>query len=311
MQFRTLAEQAEADGAITAEEILSLRQAGWSDGQIDADEADAIFVLNEHLTHETVEWSDFFVEALSEFLVHSVEPKGYVSDSQADWLIERIDHDGRLDSLTELELLARVLEKAINVPDKLKVYALTQIEQAVLTGDGPTRDGGWLSQGCISGSETALLRRMIFAGGGDRPAGVSRAEAEALFRIKDATLGKTNAADWPRLFVQGVGNYLQGFGGKEQLSHDRAAELECFMNDSAPNLGDFFGRIWGHIADSGLHDGFGAMRAESAPSEHVELEAEDAAQVTAGEQNWLKAHLDADGQLDDLEKALLDFLAEE
>ena len=47
-----------------------------------------------------------------------------------------------LDSLTELELLVKVLEKAIDVPEQLNAYALDQIEQAVLTGEGPTRDGG-------------------------------------------------------------------------------------------------------------------------------------------------------------------------
>ena len=311
MQFRDLAEQALADGAISADDILSLRHDGWSDGNIDADEADAIFVLNDHLAEPTAEWSDFFVEALSTFLVHSLEPKGYVSDDQAAWLIERIDRDSGVESLTELELLVKVLEKAINVPDRLKAYALEQVEQAVLTGAGPTRDGGALEPGSISDSETRLLRRMIFAGGGDRPAGVSRSEAEMLFRLKDAALGKDNCVEWPRLFVQGVGNYLQGFGGKEQLSRGRAAELETFMNDAAPSIGGFFERMSGHIGHSGVGDGFAAMRAEAAPPQHIGLDVADAAEVIGAEQSWLKAQLDADGELDDLEKALLDFLAEE
>ena len=35
-----------------------------------------------------------------------------------------------------------------------------------------------------------------------------------LFRLKDATLYDVNAPEWDRLFVQGVGSYLLGFGGK-------------------------------------------------------------------------------------------------
>jgi hypothetical protein len=311
MQFRGLAELAMADGAITADEILELRQGGWANAAIDADEADAIFVLNDHLAERTNQWSDFFVEALSEYIVHAVEPKGYVSPDQAEWLIERIDNNGRLDSLTELELLVKVLEKAIHTPESLRSYARSQIEKAVLSGEGPTRDGGMLEKGNVTEGEARLLRRIIFASGSDRPAAVSQNEAEMLFRLKDATLGAANAPEWKRLFVQGVGNYLQGFGGDEPLSRDRAAELEKFMNQSAPNIGGFFGRMFDSIGSSGLGDGFAAMRAEAAPPRHIELEAADAAEVTPAEHSWLQPLLDADGQLDELEKALLDFLAEE
>ena len=34
-QFRALAEQAQADGQISAEEILQLRRDGWADGRIE------------------------------------------------------------------------------------------------------------------------------------------------------------------------------------------------------------------------------------------------------------------------------------
>jgi hypothetical protein len=52
-QFRALAEQAQADGRITAEEILALRRAGWADGRIEPAEAEAIFALNDHLAEPT------------------------------------------------------------------------------------------------------------------------------------------------------------------------------------------------------------------------------------------------------------------
>jgi hypothetical protein len=141
-QFRALAEQAEADGRITAEEILSLRQSGWGDGRIEPAEAEAIFVLNDHLAERTPEWVDFFVEALSEFIVAGGDPRGFVSDDQAEWLISRLDQSGQVETMAELELLAHLFDKAQSLPERLKGYALAQIEQIVLTGTGPTRDGG-------------------------------------------------------------------------------------------------------------------------------------------------------------------------
>lgn len=307
MQFRDLAEQAMADGAISADEVLSLRHEGWSNGKIDSDEADAIFVLNDHLDQPTREWSDFFVEALSEFIVHSLEPKGYVTADQAEWLIERIDNNGRLDSLTELELLVKVLEKATDVPERLNAYALDQIEQAVLTGEGPTRDGGTLEKGNVTEAEARLLRRVIFAQGGERPAAVSQNEAELLFRLKDATLDADNAPDWKRLFVQGVGNYLQGFGGKEPLNRERAAELESFMSNSAASIGGFFARMARSNPRSGFTNVFGAKAEEP----DLDTEVATAHDVTGVEQAWLQGQIDANGQIDAYDQALLDFLAEE
>ena len=306
MQFRDLAEQAMADGAISADEILSLRHEGWSNGLIDTDEADAIFVLNDHLDQPTSEWSDFFVEALSTFIVHSLEPAGYVTEDQAEWLIERIDNNGRLDSLTELELLVKVLEKAIDVPERLNTYALGQIEQAVLTGEGPTRDGGALEKGNVTEAEARLLRRIIFAQGSERPAAVSQSEAEMLFRLKDATLTANNAPEWKRLFVQGVGNYLQGFGGSEPLSRERAAELESFMNHSAASIGGFFSRM----ARSNPVSGFASVFGTKPEAEDHDAEAASAHEVTGIEQAWLQGQIDSNGLIDEYDQALLDFLAE-
>jgi hypothetical protein len=305
MHFCDLAVQAALDGAIAPEEILALRRDGWSDGAVDAEEADAIFTLNDHIQHATPEWTDFFVEALGEFVVNGSKPKGYVDAAKADWLIARIDRDGRLESMAELQLLVRVLEKATSVADSLKTYALSQIERAVLTGEGPTRDGGSFEKGAINATEANLLRRMIFAQGGDRPAGVSQAEAEALFRLKDATAKAPNAPEWKRLFVQGVGNYLEGYTSYEPLSAERTAELEAFMAKPAEGLGRFFSRMARADVNAGFQSAFHA-------AEGIDRDAAvaDAEQITPSENAWLKAHLDADGGIDEYEQALLDFLAE-
>lgn len=307
MHFRALAEQAMTDGAIAADEILALRGEGWSNGAIDADEAEAIFVLNDHLAEPSAQWSEFFVEALSEYVVNGLMPRGYVDDGQADWLIERIDQDGRIETMTELELLVRVLEKALGAPERLKAYARDQIEQAVLSGEGPTRDGGRLEKGNVNATEARLLRRMIFAPGSERPAAVGRGEAEMLFRLKDACLGADNAPEWKQLFVQGVGNYLQGFGGSDPLTRERAAELESFMNNAASSIGGFFARM----ARSNVKQGFGDVFGKRDKDPEVFELADAARDVTDQEHDWLQTLIDANGQVDEYDQALLDFLAEE
>lgn len=310
MHFREIAEQAMADGEITAEEILALRREGWADGRMSAEEAEALFVLNDHLKTRSSEWTDTFVEAVVEYLLAGGSPRGYLSASQADWLITRIDHDGQLDSMAELEMLAKLFERAENVPDSLRDYAMRQIEQIVLTGTGPTRDSGRVDANCITDAECRLLRRMIFARGGEGTAGVSRREAEMLFRIKDATLGAANSPEWKRLFVQGVGNYLCALNKFQPLSAERAAQLDAFMADTSSSVGGFFRRM--AKADIGEETsrvlGFG-RKGLSEPA-HADAVAKARA-VTDDESAWLQARMDANGVIDELDQAVLDFLKEE
>ena len=307
MHFADIARQAAADRAISSEEILALRRSGWGDGAMKAEEVEAIFALNDALTEPSEDWSDLFVEAIGEFVVNGTEPRGYVSEDNAAWLVARIDRDGALQGMTELELLVRVLERAINAPDRLKAYALEQVERAVLTGSGPTRRGGEPSPGHVNTAEVTILRRVLFAPAGDEPAAVSCAEAELLFRLKDATLGAANALEWKQLFVQGVASYLQGVASRSaQLSRERAAELEAFVADDSTSVAGFLGRM-----ATSAPNAFGVVFGRRRTERDRLAELHDAEEVDTGERQWLDTHVQADGQLDAYEQALVEFLAED
>jgi hypothetical protein len=307
IQFSDIARHAAADGLITPDEILALRRENWGDGRISPEEADTIFAINDALTERSAQWCDFFVEAIGEYVLNAWEPKGYVTEEQSAWLVGKVAADGKLDSMAELELLLRVLERAANIPDRLKKFVLEQLERAVTTGNGPTRDGGSLSAACVTAAECRELRRAIFAVGGDRPAAVSQLEAEMLFRIKDATLGADNAPEWKRLFVQGVGNYLMGYASPDaQLSRERAGEIEAFMADTHSSIGKFMVRM-----ATGAPTGFGMVfGCKGAPLSRERQVAQEQ-RIDDREESWLDAHIHADGQVDEYERALLRFIAEE
>ena len=306
MQFGETALRAAADGVIGADEIQALRQAGWADGQMTPEEAEALFIANDQLEQPSPEWCDFFVEALGEFIINTVEPHGYVDQAMADELIVQIDRDGRVGTMAELELLVRVLERAASVPPSLQAYALGQIEQVVLSGEGPTRHGT-LDPAGITASECALLRRMVFAPASDSPARVSQAEAELLCRIKDATLYDTNAPDWERLFVQGVASFLIGFAGTEPLPQERAAELERFMASEGAGIGNFLARMLSAEVEPEAASAFGSLL-DMRPTAG---DADEELALDREEELWLIDHIDADEELDPLEKALLAFIAQE
>lgn len=306
--FADIARNAAIDHAVTDAEILELRRAGWADGKMTREEAEGLFAAQAMIAAPSRAWSDFFVEAVQTYILETTAPRSYVSDADAAWLIEQVARDGRVCSMTELELLTRLIEKALGVPENLRLFVLEVLEREVLTGTGPTRSGGELSAHHVTEAECMLIRRVIFGSGSDAPAAVSQGEAEMLFRIKDACLEKNNAPEFKRLFVQAVGNYLQGYAARgAQLSRERAAQLEAFMADHSTSVGRFMGRM-----AVGAPTAFGKVFGrKQAPARDRMAEMDAAAAVTAGEEAWLQVQLNANGKIDDYDRALLDFLAEE
>ncbi|MFM7348572.1 MAG: hypothetical protein ACKO01_03685 [Erythrobacter sp.] len=310
-QFIALAEAAAADGQITAEGILALRREGWGDGIITRREAEALFALNRALGERSTQWVDFFVEAIGEFVLNGSEPRLQCSDEEAAWLIEQVDADGKVESMAELETLVRILERAENTPDRLKNYVLGEVEKAVRHGTGPTRCGGELSATHISAAECRIVRRVIFSSGGHGPAAVTRFDAEMLFRLKDATLAEENAAEWEDLFLDGVANYLKGFIlPHAQLSHERRRELEAFVADNEANVGRFVATALREAPRVANHFGkvFGKKRAQGTDYEALAAKGEE---INDFEKEWLDRMIDANGEVDALDRKLLARLAEE
>lgn len=303
-QFSQVAARAAADGQISPDELLALRRELWGDGIVSQTEAEALFALNATLKDRSPEWCDFFVVAIGEFVLNGTPPRLQCSEDEAAWLIAQIDHDGVVDSMVELETMVRIIERAQNVPVRLKNYVLGVVEREVLTGTGPTRCGGELSATHISAAECRIIRRVIFASGGHGPAAVSRYDAEMLFRLKDATLAEENAAEWDDLFIDGVANYLQGFAlPNAQISHARALELKAFMTDAKPNMRRFMGQMARQVPGARNH--FGQVFGKRDSGTDYAALSEEGEKITDHEQEWLNQMIEADGEVDDLERALL------
>lgn len=307
-QFADFTRQAAADGVISDEEILGLRRSGWADGRITRVEAEAIFALQHAISAPSTNWSDFFVQALCNFVLNGTDPRGYASEEEAQWLIAMVEADGKVCSMTEFELLVQIIEKGTNVPAALKTYVLDVAEREVLEGTGPTRCGGELSDTHVSEAEAAIMRRVIFGSASERPAAVSRKEAEMLFRLKDATLESANAPEFKRLFVQGVANYLMGFASQSaHVDRARMLELEGFVAHNKASVGTFMGRM-----AKAAPNAFGTIFGKRAdPLASREQQVAEAAEFTVCEQEWLDAQMGANGQIDSYDQALLEFIAEE
>lgn len=304
-QFAQIAAHAAHDGCVSDAEVLDLRRAGWANGLIAREEAEAIFALQQASANPSPVWTDFFVDALRNHVLNGAPPRGYASDADAEWLIRMVEADGKVCSMTELELLVQVIETGLGVPASLQAYVRGVVETAVLHGTGPTRDGGELSDTHVTATEAHILRRVIFGSASERPAGVSQAEAEMLYRLKDATLHQANAPEFKLAFVQGVGNFLMGYANEAaHVDRARMLQLEAFVADNKPSVGRFMGQMAREVPN--IFDTLFGPRKATGLSREEQVQAAEA--IVPFEQEWLDKQIAANGQVDDYDRALLDFI---
>lgn len=298
-------------GTLDPPDVIAMRRDHYADGAVAEAEAAFLFDLDRRIRVAPPEWTDFFLEALTDHLVEQVEPVGYVDAAKADWLFARIMDDGKVRSETELELLVRICEKAREVPPRFAATALAEVRRAVLEGDGVTRLGR-LVPGRITGPEVALLRRVLFAAGGAAGIAVSREEAEVLFEIDDAAGDADAPAEWPDLFAKAVGNYLMGAVLHAAPAREEVLRRQRWLDEPTAGVGGFLGRMIGALGDVG-----GIVAAAAAPTgEKAQrrrnkraLEAiEAAAAVTPAEVEWVVDRMGRNGRLSLAEAALVDFL---
>ncbi len=299
--------------SITAEDVLALRRSLYNDGVVEAGEVARLFAMDEAAAEHDPSWCELFVEAVTDYIVEQAEPHGYLSDANADWLIARIAQDGTVKTATELELLVKTLEKAKSGPERLSAFALDQVRKAIVDGEGPLARGGRLEPGRVGRDEVELMRRVLYAFGGDGNVAITRGEAEILFDINDATAGAANDPAWTDLFVKAVANFLMAASGYAVPTRQEAIRREAWLDAPSGGVADVFARM----AAGGLRGVLNAYRqpgAEEAWADRNTRAATSAAiaeQVTAEEAEWLARRIGRDGSLHENEKALLRFIRDE
>ena len=106
-----------ADGIIDAGEVKELEEVLYADGVIDKDEADFLFELNNAVSGKAnaPEWKEFFVKAITSFVLDDEQSNGEVDDDEAKYLYDQIKGDGQIDDI-EKALLENIKAKSKNFP---------------------------------------------------------------------------------------------------------------------------------------------------------------------------------------------------
>lgn len=302
------AEPAVAPRNLTNAEVLDLRRRFYEDGAISFDEAAELFRIGERIDAAGPDWTEFFIEALTDTIVRQAEPSGYVSEDNADWLIAHIMRDGEVGSRCELQLLVHILECADHIPSQLRSFVLAVVADATLSGNGALLGDEHLIPGVIGKPEAKLIRRIIFAGASAGTTWVARAEADFLFDLNDATVDAANDSAWQNLFVQGITNHLMSAQIHQAAEPERALEIQRWMEDTSQSVGGFLGRMFSSIPRYRATSSYESAMADDNASDITALDA--GAQVTGDEAAWLIDRITRDGHLHDNEIAVLVYLRE-
>jgi hypothetical protein len=300
-----------ARGRITAEDVLKLRNRVFWKGVVTEKDAESVFDLNDRLGQGAdPSWSPFFVEVLTDYVVMQAEPHGYISDENAEWLIARISRSGHVDTESELELLVKALERAELSPVGLVKFALEQVKHGVLHGNGVVGHKHRLEPGVIGEGEVELLRRILFAFGGDGNIAITRQEAEVLFDINDATSEVDNHPAWSDLFVKAIANFLMAVSGYEVPNRHEVLRREAWLNSPSAGVGGFMSKMLAGSLDA-IWDAYRYGTVDGEPKQRPAsggLTIGSEPRVTAEEVRWAAERMGRDGQLHTNEMALINFL---
>ena len=302
-------------GSLRDTDVRLLRQIFYEDGIVSQSEADLLFKLNDACPVQHGDWAAFFIEAITDYLVFQERPQGYLTSANAIWLIEKISHDGKVDSKTELELLVTVLDKARWSPVSLVKFALQQVKHAVISGDGPLRNGKGLVAGKITEGEVDLLRRILYGFGGDGHVAVTRDEADILFDIDEAVADAEPNPAWTDLFVKAIANVMMSASGYSVPSREEALRQEASLQNPERQtsvLASLLSMVQSNL--SSVQDAYHDQTAEEralARLEHQRIEIITNEEITEAEATWLVSRLGRDGRLSPSETALIAYLKHE
>ncbi len=288
-------------GRVSAQEAKQIVNEVYDDGVVSRAEADALFDLNDKLSGADELWDDRFCEVIKDFLLTVEPPVGWVTEEESQWLIGRINRDGRVALETELDLLLDVLRYAEGAPNELGLFTLKAICKHAK------------KEACVDSVTVERLRRALYAPNGDGATWVTRAEAAYLFDLSDAVGRSKNDSSWNDLFARAIGNHLMASAHPSPQTEQEALSREKWLEARSDGVASVFAKAAKSLGDGTWFEkvAYNENKAKSARLAAREAATRAAEQVNAEEENWLVNRLGWDKDVNPAERALIDFLKKE
>lgn len=288
---------------VSADDVLTLRRAVFSDGIVDRNELSRLFEMADRAPDGDREWYQFFCEATADFFLREEAPNGYFTAEEFALVHEWVLRDGHVVNRLELEMMIGIMKRAVSTPIGMAAFVSEQITDMIRSRG----QGAKLSQ-----EDTETVRSFLFAAGGENSYGISREEANLLFDLNDATAGNENHPDWQLLFSKAVAAHLMQYAGFQVQTREDALARHEEWQDTSINVGGFLA----NVLQAALRGDFKALGGDDTDvlAEHNDARRraiEVAEEVTSDEAKWLEDRFAANGELCDAEKAVLLYMRDD
>ena len=307
--------ESSAAGAIGASQALEIRRTIYSHDPLTPADMDLVFRAQRGSAGpDSVEWTNLFSEAVTDFVVHQNEPADYVPQAKSDWLAAKLNETGGIATASEFAMLMDVMKSALGVPPSLSAFALGEIKSAIVSGRRSAIGSIDHAAGTVTKADVEALRSVLYAATASSAGHVTREEAETLFDIAHATADGTCDPAFDDLFARAVGNYLTAICWHEP-DRQQALHREHWLGERETLF-----QFLRHRPAHGQEESFSAsMKSplERADADMAVLDNQDdtaraeSGQITGGEADWVIAHLARQGPLTSAETHLLQWLGAE
>lgn len=180
---------------LTANDLLLLRKYTFPEGIRSSDDVVVMLALDTLCPEKCVEWHDYFVESLADYIVNRCHPAGALDTMNTLWFEQVFIEDGVVRSRHELDLLLHLIDLAPPAPAALIALALNQLAIALAEGRGPLQAGRAAEHGHLSPSDIAYVRRVLKHACDNGRLLLGERERAALLRIDGAVKG-IRAPEW-------------------------------------------------------------------------------------------------------------------
>lgn len=112
-------------GTISPEDVRTLRQDVFDEGITKAEQAHTLISLEKYCINACQSWTDYYVTALSDFLLCHMQPSGMIDDAKCAWINDFIMRHGCARTDNELRLMKVLLERAMSATPEFCKMVLT------------------------------------------------------------------------------------------------------------------------------------------------------------------------------------------
>ena len=123
----------------------------------------------------------------------------------------------RIESEADIAAVVAAVERSPAEP--LRLAVLRAVRNGVITGEGPTTAGRIHFSRAIDAADTALVRRILMAGGAQP---VTRAEADALFDLHEAACERADGGAFDDLLAKAIAHHVLAASGHRVPERARA-----------------------------------------------------------------------------------------